>query len=290
VFVFGADHSGTTILYRMLAHHPRLVWFSQFTLRDGQIPARSRRPGATRLEPLVHSTVRRVAPHSWGKEESGRVRRLVVPRPGEEGKIWDHLLADGEGAADRLRTWVTAWGQRFGSRRLLAKRPAFYRHLDALSSAFPSAAFVHIVRDGRPVALSLRAKGLSTGYIHASTTVEERLDPAEALRAGARHWVEVLERVASAPQINLLEVRYEDLCADTHGVVRSVLRHARLENDSFPYSRCPQRLQNRGARWLNAATSAELAEISEIQRPFLLRYGYPGEPAARPPVSIGAHA
>ena len=44
VFVFGVDHSGTTILYRMLAYHPDLTWFSQFSLRRGEIPGRRRRP------------------------------------------------------------------------------------------------------------------------------------------------------------------------------------------------------------------------------------------------------
>lgn len=288
MFVFGADHSGTTILYRMLAYHPQLVWFSQFTLRDGGIPGRSRRPGAHRLEPLVHSTIRRFAPHSWSKGELGQLRRLVVPRPGEEGRIWDHLLGGEGNAVDRVRACMKAWRGRFGHRRVLAKRPAFYRHLDLLRNAFPRASFVHVVRDGRPVALSLRAKGLEAGYIHAGTTSEQDLDPHTALRASARHWVDVLERVASAPGIDLVEVRYEDLCEDVHGVIRSVLRHARLDDESFPYSRCPRTLRNQGARWLETATSAELAEISEIQRPCLLRYGYPIEPAAKADVSIGA--
>ena len=53
VFVFGADHSGTTILYRMLAYHPDLTWLSQFSLRRGEIPGRRRRPAADRLDPML---------------------------------------------------------------------------------------------------------------------------------------------------------------------------------------------------------------------------------------------
>ena len=34
VFLFGVDHSGTTVVYRMLAYHPDLAWFSQFTFKD----------------------------------------------------------------------------------------------------------------------------------------------------------------------------------------------------------------------------------------------------------------
>jgi hypothetical protein len=274
IFVFGADHSGTTILYRMLAHHPQLVWFSQFTLRNGRVPGRSRRPGAQLLEPLVHSTVRRFASHSWGKAELGALRRLVVPRPGEEGKIWDHLLERPGDPAERVRDSLTAWASRFPGRRILAKRPAFYRHLEALQRAFPEASFVHVVRDGRPVALSLRAKGLDVGYVHRPTDPLPGPDPAQALRAGAEHWVDVLEHVASAPAIDLLEVRYEDLCADTHGVVASILDHADVDRETFPYPRCPSTLNDQGGRWLERASGDELAEIDAIEGRFLLQYGY----------------
>jgi hypothetical protein len=274
VFVFGADHSGTTILYRMLAYHPRLVWFSQFSLRGGQIPGRSRRPGAHLLEPLLHSTIRRFIPHPWEKAELGQLRRLVVPRPGEEGQIWDHLLGSEEVDVVRLRECLTSVSDRLGRRRLLAKRPIFWRYLDLLRSAFPEARFVHVVRDGRPVALSLRAKRLS------AAARGRDLDADGGLRASARYWVDVLDRVAATPDIDLLEVRYEDLCADVRGTIGSILRHAGLDDGSFPHARCPHALENQSPRWLEAATHAELCEISEIQRPLLRRYGYPPEPAA----------
>ena len=90
VFLFGVDHSGTTVAYRMLAYHPDLAWFSQFTLRDGTIPGRPRRPGAGLLEPRL-----RFVPHAWDKGDPAW-RRWLGPRPGEEGQIWDYLLADSQ--------------------------------------------------------------------------------------------------------------------------------------------------------------------------------------------------
>ena len=58
-FILGAAHSGTTILYRMLALHPEVLWFSQFSLRSGEIAGRwslpfndANRQGA----PTIHTT------------------------------------------------------------------------------------------------------------------------------------------------------------------------------------------------------------------------------------------
>lgn len=264
VFVFGADHSGTTILYRMLAYHRHLTWFSQFSLRRGQIPGRSRRPVVDRLDRRLRFRL-----HPWTKEDS-RLARLFVPYPGEEGTIWTYLLEDGATDAARIRSHLTAFSKRFGGRRVLAKRPAFYQHLDLLSTAFPRASYVHIVRDGRPVALSLRAKALETKRRGDG----ERDEAGSALEAAARRWVEVLDRADQAPGIDMIEVRYEDLCSDVHATIRAVLRHLRLDLDSFAFQRCPPKLSSRNSHWVNGATASELRLISQIESDQLARRGY----------------
>jgi hypothetical protein len=42
VYMYGAAHSGTTILYKMLALHPGATWFSQYSQRDGSVSGRRR--------------------------------------------------------------------------------------------------------------------------------------------------------------------------------------------------------------------------------------------------------
>jgi hypothetical protein len=264
VFVLGADHSGTTILYRMLAYHRALVWFSQFSLSLGEIPGRSRRPVWGRLDPLL-----RRFPHSWQKDES-RLRRLVVPRPGEEGQIWNHLLAP-DADATRVRSCLTAFSRRF-DRRMLAKRPAFHRHLDMLHEAFPGARFVHIVRDGRAVALSLRDKDMRVG------SDRRELDPGHALRDAAARWVDALDRAERATHLDLMTIRYEDLCEDVHGLLEAVLDHCGLDR-AFPFRRCPTSLSNRNGRWLDGASDEELDLIWQLQGDVLTRYGYPATPS-----------
>ena len=263
VFLFGVDHSGTTVVYRMLAYHPDLVWFSQFTLRDGSIPGRSRRPGAGFFEPLL-----RFIPHAWDKGDPAW-RRWLGPRPGEEGQIWDHLLTDRAAAPGAVRECLTEFAERHGGKRVLAKRPAFGSHLEILNEAFPRARFVHIVRDGRAVAMSVGAKLTAAG------SPEVAPPQTEAVRVAAHGWVEALDRVAAAaPGIALLELRYEDFCADVHGALRTVLQHARLDPERFPFRRCPRKLEVRNAPWLEAASERQLAEITAIEHEMLARHGY----------------
>jgi Sulfotransferase family len=256
VFLFGAAHSGTTILYRMVAYHPELAWPSQFSLRAGEVAGRRRVPGANRLDRRL-----RAIPHRWRKGESGLARRLA-PRPGEARTIWEFLLEDAATSPDRVRSVLTVLSRRLGGRRVVAKLPAFHQHLDLLGDAFPQARFVHIVRDGRAVAVSLRPK------------FERTLDADGALEAAARHWVEVLEQAERSADPALLQVRYEDFCADVHGMIRATIRHAGLDAESFPFSRCPRTLSNRNDRRLAAASGQELARVSRIQDRLLRRHGY----------------
>ena len=263
VFLFGVDHSGTTVAYRMLAYHPDLAWFSQLTLRDGTIPGRPRRPGAGLLEPWL-----RFVPHAWDKRDPAW-RRWLAPRPGEEGQIWDYLFADSESAPAAVRGCLTAFSERHGGKRVLAKRPAFGRHLEVLREAFPRARFVHIVRDGRPVAMSLGEKIIAAG------PRDDRPPRSESVQAAARGWVDALDRVvAAAPRIALIELRYEDFCADVHGALRTLLDHAELDSKAFPFWRCPRTLEVRNGRWLAEASDRELAEISAIEHEMLIRHGY----------------
>jgi hypothetical protein len=264
VFVFGADHSGTTILYRMLAYHPGLTWLSQFSMSRGEIPGRRRRPMAD----LRDRALRRL-PHGWRKE-STRLKYLLVPQPGEEATIWSYLLGDEETDSERLRSHLVGFSEANGGKRLIAKRPDFYRHLDFLKRTFPNARFVHIVRDGRPVALSMRAKEVEVRAKRGG----ERLEPEEALRAAAGFWVDVLARADELSAEERIDVRYEDLCEDVHGTLEAILRHVGVEVDRFPFGRCPSRLSSRNAFWLEQASERELQQISQIELDSLRRHGY----------------
>lgn len=268
VFFFGADHSGTTILYRMLAYHPDLAWLSQFSMRRGEIPGRSRRPIADRLDPIL-----RRLPHPWRKEDS-RLWRVFVPHPGEEAAVWRFLLEDESTDAARVRAHLTRFSRRYRGRRVLAKRPGFHKHLDLLREAFPQACFVHVVRDGRAVALSLRSKEVA----RRAERGREWLAGGDALEAAASYWVEVVEHARSTTEIDLLEVRYEELCEDVHTVLRTLLLHIGLAPERFPFHRCPTTLQSRNSYWVDAASSRDLAVISGIQARHLRLYGYPLEP------------
>lgn len=253
VFVFGAAHSGTTILYRLLAYHPAFAWPSQYSLRRGELPGRRRLP----LSGLLDSQLRRVTTHHW-KKEIGRLSALV-PVPAETHTVWRHLLTppvepDAVGAVlDLLR-------HRLGRPTALVKFPAFSAHLPALASAVPRARFLHIVRDGRAVALSDESKFARHG--------------SDALERSARYWTTSLDAVDEArAMLELVEIRYEDLVGDTVGTLRDIVDRLGLPPHRPLDARAPT-LSSTNATWFDRTDPTVLTGLTERLEPWLERYGY----------------
>lgn len=268
IYVLGVGHSGTTILYKMVALHPDTTWFSQYSQRGGVIPGRTRMPFGRTVERALRVAI---GP-DWRKETGSRrrtLRRAIVPSPNEARPIWSHLLPldhpiDDSESVRRIRTMFEAEHRFWGKPFLVTKPLWLFRHLDVLHAAYPNAKFVHIVRDGRAVALSLRPKFSRRGE-----------SPREALGAAAARWVDVLSRVdAARGDMDVTELRYEDLCEDVPGNLRRVLSFAGPAEDRYPFHRCPSTLTPTNSKWLGGAKAWELEILDDVQREYLERYGY----------------
>lgn len=121
-------------------------------------------------------------------------------------------------AADAVRA-MYQWYARTQSKPYAGdKTPNYVGELGLLAKAFPTARFVHLVRDPRDVAASFRRVGFEP---HPGVT---------ALR-----WRRIVDRWDAASNSlapRLLEVRYEDLVCDPERVVREVCAFIDLEFDA----------------------------------------------------------
>jgi hypothetical protein len=110
--------------------------------------------------------------------------------------------------SDALRTFYRAWARIDGKLRWGDKTPAYSDHMDVIQRFIPEARFIHLVRDGRDVALS--HKGLWFG-------------PGSLQEAGA-WWASKIQ--AARKQIGrlnyYLEIRYEDLVSCPEPTLRQV--------------------------------------------------------------------
>jgi omega-hydroxy-beta-dihydromenaquinone-9 sulfotransferase len=251
--------SGTTILYKILALHPDFAWFSQYSHRDGGVPGRRSTP----LANVADQVLRPRTTHDWHKEKRG-LRRRLIPRPGESHGILGYVVSapTTAEAASRMRRLVDEECRRWRRTAFVAKPLPMMGHLDVLKAAHPNATLVHIVRDGRAIAASIREKFMRSG---------ESSD--EGVLQAAARWLDVLDEVERL-DLPVLTLRYEDFCDDVRGGVRRALEHAGLDGDRFPFSGIPQRLTVTNQRRLQQLEAGELEAVQAMQAPALERLHY----------------
>jgi hypothetical protein len=110
--------------------------------------------------------------------------------------------------SEALRVLYDLYAQRFGKPRWGDKTPPYVHRMNLIQSLLPEAYFIHLIRDGRDVALS--AKDLWFG----PNSVEE----------AAQKWRSLIEKARrqSRKLPHYLEIHYEDLVSNTESTLRKI--------------------------------------------------------------------
>jgi len=119
-------------------------------------------------------------------------------------------------AAEGLRAFYGLYAERFEASRYGDKTPMYRAHMGELEELLPEARFIHLIRDGRDVALSVR--GLSFAPGNDMTTL-------------ARDWSESVRdtREQGKKRRGYLEVRFDDLILDPETELRRICALVEME-------------------------------------------------------------
>lgn len=210
-FLVGCGRSGTTLLRSLLNAHPDLAipYESHFVVPLGEPGLRSRYETADGFDVpvFVGDLVGQLAFRHWGLSAAD---------------VRDHF--DDEAPVDypdAVRALYRLHASREGKSRFGDKTAIYVRSLSLLADLFPEARFVHVIRDGRDVALSW----LDTGWDFGPRTAEE----------AALYWRYDVQR-GRGMGVDLpgryREVRYERLIRDPDGVLRDLCDFLELRYDS----------------------------------------------------------
>jgi len=109
---------------------------------------------------------------------------------------------------EALRAFYELYAKRMGKPRWGDKTPRYVQRMTLIQGLLPEARFIHVIRDGRDVALSV--KDLWFG----PDSVEE----------AAQRWRKAIEtaRLQSRKLPHYLEIRYEDLVSNTEPTLRRI--------------------------------------------------------------------
>jgi len=199
-FIVGVGRSGTTMLRLMLDAHPELTI-----------------PPETHFVPELIDAIEGGAGPEQAVETMTAVRQWgdLHTEPAEVVERWRGLERFEPGAA--LRCFYEMYAERQGKPRWGEKTPSYVKSMRKIEGALPEARFIHVIRDGRDVALSRWKRSLGKDPAPASQVAEtwER-----RIRRAQRHGSKVG---------HYLELRYEDLVTDTEPNLRRIAEFLELD-------------------------------------------------------------
>ena len=279
-FVVGVNRSGTTLLRMMLDAHPELTIPPETHFVPELIEA-AEGPSPTPESLLATITRQR----EWG--DFGL----------SEEELLDRFRAIGPlNAGDALREFYSAYAERVGKPRWGEKTPIYVKSMRRIERALPEARFVHVIRDGRDVALSIRDRAvkehpidrIAERWVRRITRAREqakRLEHYEEIRYEAL----VLDTRATLERVcEVFELPWDDALLDYHersadrleemkrelpesgkrttlSVERRMATHARTTEKPDP---------RRVSRWRESMDRGDREQFESIAGPLLVELGY----------------
>lgn len=194
IFIVGSPRSGTTLLRYILTSHPRIYippesyFFHRFFSSDPQRPV----PPEKAVEVMASICTYEPFFADWKGE-----------RPNPE--LFVSMLPDTRPAAI-ICALYTLYARQYGAERWGDKTPIYVEQIDKISALFPEGKFIHIIRDGRDVAVSMRKAYRNARYFYMD------------IYYAAANWKDRLARARKMGDLigpeRYLEIRYEDLVSN----------------------------------------------------------------------------
>jgi hypothetical protein len=260
VFIVGAPRSGTTLLRVLLNRHPAFGLCDE-TYFGYYVYGRRRVFGDLSDPQLRALAIRKYL-------ETHRMQRLGL----DLGQLASQLQSAGTSYRAFLATILHAYAESMSKPRGGEKTPHHAWLAPTLMDWFPSAKVIHLVRDPRDVAASLRHVAWG---------------PRDSVRA-ARLWTElVLAAEACAGRPNFRTVRYADLVADTERTLAELCAflgeefvpamlhpdaNAKVDLPWFERAHGPL-VADRQGLWRRELSPQDASLIEWIAGPLLTRFG-----------------
>jgi hypothetical protein len=217
-FIVGFGHSGSTLLRLMLDAHPKMTIPPETNFLPDLIKGWDEHGSVDGVMELL-TTHRR-----WGdfNLDADELRaRLAETTPLDP--------------TNAIRCFFDLYAEKQGKPRWGDKSPRYALAMPLIKRTLPEARFIHLIRDGRDVALS---------------ALKGRDPSPEKVEVTARRWKRRLARTRKASEkVPYIEVRYEDLLTDTEAQLRKICEFSGLEWDPVVlryHERAEDRLQEMG--------------------------------------------
>lgn len=276
IFSIGCSRSGTTLLYHMLLSAGNFaVYRSESFIFNLFEP---------RFRPLSRPRNRRRMLDAWYKT------RLFTRTGLEPSDVDARIMSECQNGGDFLRIFMEEICRKQGVDRWAETTPEHLLYIREIKRTIPNARVIHVIRDGRDVALS---------WERLSQIRRLPWDRQRAAMAAAIYWEWIVEKGRSAGRAlgeDYIEVHYEDLVRRPADVLRSLepfvehdldyqrITEVGIGSVSAPNTAFKKEKRSPIGRWKTDLPEGELAALEGLIGGSLEQMGYElsTKPSKRP--------
>lgn len=269
--MLGCPRSGTTVLYHMLLSAGDFaIYRSESNVFNLLVP---------RFRGMRSASDRQGLMKSWLRSKLFRVSGL------DENEIRPKILAECRSGGDFLRIVMEEIARQQGVRRWADCTPEHLLHIQEIKRELPNALFIHIIRDGRDVALSYVKQGwtcpfpwdrrehLGVAGLYWEWIV--RKGRQQGANVGADYWEVRFEDLVTAPRETLLQLSEfvgQELDYDR-------IRQAGIGSVTEPNSSFSDESDRHGfnpvGRWRSKMSPDDVEDFEGLVGAYLAELGYP---------------
>jgi LPS sulfotransferase NodH len=269
VFVVGCPRSGTTLLYNILLSSGGFaVYLAESNVFNLLVP---------RFGDLSVRANRERLMSAWLESKLFRASFLNAQ------EIRDRVLSECRNGGDFLRVVMGEMARAQGVQRWADNSPEELLHAQAIKKVLPDALFIHMIRDGRDVALSLDARPHK--WVRPFPW-----DRKDSLLVTGISWEWMVQRgrkLGKSLEGDYMEVRFEDLQADPpatlakiaefiqHGLNYEHILRVGIGSVSQPNTSFKGDSASPVGRWKKKMSPEKLAMFEELVGSTLSSLGYP---------------
>jgi LPS sulfotransferase NodH len=271
VFVVGCHRSGTNLLY------DTLLSAGGFAIYRGYLPIYKML--IPRFGDLDNPENRKKIINTWLRSKGFRRSGL------DAQQLMDKLLAECNNGGDFIRIVMDAITRNQSAARWAVYDPDNLLHMQRIKADIPEALFVHVIRDGRDIALSLSKM---QGFTPFPWNRKSR-----GLRETALYWEWMVRKGRQYGRLignDYIEVRYEELASEPEGILKKLgkfldhdLDYERIQsmklgrlsesNSSFRQE-AEEKQSNPVNRWRERLSAREVAGLESMVGDCLTEFGY----------------
>jgi len=186
--------------------------------------------------------------------ETDRWLETLKKRPANDSAIWNS-------ARDYVDRLFAIHCAQMDKPQWINKTPGFLNHLDGLSKLYPDAQHIHIIRDGRDVAVSNLSLHWGPGTV----------------REAVRRWRDLIyvgQKTIRSKQLPVFDLRYEDLIESPAPVLRRILDFLAIQGDPESLLSVMPVFKASSGKWRKTFTAEDRGVFAKEAGDMLIQLGY----------------